>query len=205
MSLESHWNHIYSTKQADEVSWYQPEPTVSLRLIDGLALPPDSGVIDIGGGDSRFVDHLLARGFDRVSVLDISGGALARAKARLGAAQHRVTWIEADVTEARQSRSVGLWHDRAVFHFLTEAGDRASYLAHLRRTVEPKGHVIMATFALDGPRKCSGLPVQRYSAETLGAEFGPEFVLEETVDDAHPTPFGSEQSFCYSHFRRVEI
>ncbi len=203
MSLEPHWNHIYSTKQSDEVSWYQTEPTVSLRLIDGLALPPDAGVIDIGGGDSRFVDHLLARGFDRVSVLDISGAALARAKARLGAAQHRVTWIEADVTEAWQSASAGLWHDRAVFHFLTEAGARASYLTHLRRIVEPRGHVILATFALDGPEKCSGLPVVRYSADTLAAELGPGFGLEETLNEAHPTPFGTTQAFCYCHFRRA--
>lgn len=137
-------------------------------------------------------------------MLDISGAALARAQERLGAASDGVTWIEADVTGEWQRPSVGLWHDRAVFHFLTDADDRSRYLAHLRKAVLPGGHVIMATFALDGPEKCSGLPVQRYSADTLAAEIGPGFVLDGTLDEIHPTPFGTTQAFCYCHFRCAE-
>ena len=139
-----------------------------------------------------------------VTVLDISGAALARARTRLGK-QHTVQWIEADVTGdwQRPAESVDIWHDRAVFHFLTDVEDRARYLTHLRQTVRLGGNVIIATFALDGPTKCSGLPVARYSAETLGAELGPGFTLADTVTEAHQTPAGVMQSFCYSWFRRV--
>jgi SAM-dependent methyltransferase len=157
-------------------------------------------VIDIGGGDSRLVDHLIARGVHCVTVVDISGAALRRAAARLPAAP--VTWIEADVTGPWTAPPVDLWHDRAVFHFLTEAQDRSRYLDHLLNILKPGGQAVFATFALDGPSKCSGLPVMRYSAATLSAELGPTFRLVETLDDEHRTPSGGVQRFCYSRFIR---
>ena len=160
-------------------------------------------MIDVGGGDSRLVDHLVVRGVRCVTVLDISGAALARAKTRLGEKQHAVRWIEADVTSGWPPEPVDIWHDRAVFHFLTDAEDRARYLTGLRQAVKPGGNVIIATFALDGPTKCSGLPVMRYSAETMGAELGPGFALADAVTEGHRTPAGIMQSFCYGWFRRT--
>ena len=159
-------------------------------------------MIDIGGGDSRLVDHLVARGLHCLTVLDISGLALARVQARLGARAARVRWIEADVTSGWTIPPVDVWHDRAVFHFLTEAEDRARYMAHLRAAVKPGGTVIMATFALDGPERCSGLPVCRYDAQRMSAELGAGFVLVETVPEAHRTPSGSVQPFTYNRFVR---
>lgn len=160
-------------------------------------------MIDVGGGDSRLVDHLVARGVRCVTVLEISAAALARARARLGANQHAVRWIEADVTGDWPVEPVDIWHDRAAFHFLTDAVDRARYLTRLRQAVKPRGNVIIATFALDGPTKCSGLPVMRYSAETLGSELGPGFTLADAITERHQTPAGIVQSFCYSWFRRA--
>ena len=159
-------------------------------------------MIDVGGGDSRLVDHLLARGLRCLTVLDVSGAALARARARLGAQAEKVEWIEADVTGAWSVAPVDVWHDRADFHFLTEAEDRARYMAHLRLAVKPRGTVIMATFALDGPERCSGLPVCRYDAAGMSAELGVDFILAEKVVDAHRTPSGSVQSFNYYRFVR---
>jgi SAM-dependent methyltransferase len=162
-----------------------------------------SRIIDIGGGDSRLVDRLLERGLHGVFVLDVSGAALARAQARLGEQQKRVMWIEADVSGEWDVPVVDIWHDRAVFHFLTDSDDRQRYVAHMRRAVRPGGAVVMATFALDGPEKCSGLPVVRYSAETLNAELGSEFRVAESLDEAHHTPSGAVQSFCYTRFTRL--
>jgi SAM-dependent methyltransferase len=157
-------------------------------------------VIDIGGGDSRLVDHLIARGVRCVTIVDISGAALRRAAARLPGAP--VTWIEADVTGPWTAPPVDLWHDRAVFHFLTDAADRSRYREHLLNILKPGGQAVFATFALDGPSKCSGLPVMRYSAATLSAELGPKFRLVETLDDEHRTPGGGVQRFCYGRFIR---
>jgi SAM-dependent methyltransferase len=157
-------------------------------------------VIDIGGGDSRLVDHLVARGVQCVTVVDISGTALRRAAARLPLAP--VTWIETDVTGPWTAPPVDLWHDRAVFHFLTDGSDRSRYLEHLLNILKPGGQAVFATFALDGPSTCSGLPVMRYSAATLSAALGPGFRLVETLHDDHQTPSGSVQNFCYSRFIR---
>jgi SAM-dependent methyltransferase len=200
---KTHWEHVYATKAPDAVSWFQSEPTVSLRLLDAAGIAIESCLIDIGGGDSRLVDRLVERQVRAVFVLDVSGAALARAKARLGEGQARVTWIEADVTGDWNVPTVDIWHDRAVFHFLTGADDRQRYVAHLRRAVRPGGAVVMATFALDGPAKCSGLPVVRYSPETLNVELGSEFRVEDSVGEQHRTPSGAVQSFCYTRFRRV--
>jgi len=160
-------------------------------------------VIDIGGGDSRLVDHLVARGLRCVTVLDVSSAALERARARLGEQADRVTWIEADVTGSWTASPVDMWHDRAVFHFLTEADDRARYVAHMREVVKGGGTVIIGAFAPDGPERCSGLPVCRYDAAGIGAELGAEFTVVETVADAHRTPTGAVQPFSYTRFVRT--
>ena len=159
-------------------------------------------MIDIGGGDSRLVDHLVSRGLRCLTVLDVSAAALARARARLGEKADRVCWIEADVTGPWTVSQVNIWHDRAVFHFLTEAGDRVRYVAHVRDVVKCGGTVIVGTFSPDGPERCSGLPVCRYDAAGIGAELGEGFTLVETVADAHRTPSGAVQSFCYCRFVR---
>ena len=157
-------------------------------------------MIDVGGGDSRLVDHLITRGVRCVMVVDISGAALERAKRRLPHAP--VTWIEADVTGPWTAPPVDFWHDRAVFHFLTEAADRARYVEHLKETLKPGGQAIIATFAPDGPARCSGLPVVRYSPEALATELGAEFRLLETLRESHQTPMCTVQPFCYSRFVR---
>ena len=159
-------------------------------------------MIDIGGGDSRLVDHLVGRGLRCVTVLDVSGAALARARARLGERADCIHWIEADVTGPWTVPPMDVWHDRAVFHFLTEATDRAQYMAHLRDAIKPGGAIIIAAFAPDGPEQCSGLPVCRYDAEGLAAELGDGFTLVESVPEAHQTPSGQRQSFNYSRFVR---
>ena len=159
-------------------------------------------MIDIGGGDSRLVDHLIARGVRCVTVVDISGAALRRAAARLPGTP--VNWIEADVTSAWTAPHADIWHDRAAFHFLTDPTDRARYVERLWSVLKPGGHAIVATFALDGPPRCSGLDVVRYSAGTLAAELGPRFRLVETLTDEHHTPMGTVQAFCYNRFIRLE-
>jgi hypothetical protein len=159
-------------------------------------------VIDIGGGDSRLVDHLLVRGLTCLSVLDISGAALTRAQNRLGPQHHLIRWIEADVTADWRVPPVDIWHDRAVFHFLTDECDRVAYVEHLRENLKSSGSVIIATFALDGPAKCSGLPVIRYSPDSLAAELGADFTLVDTQVEQHQTPARAHQSFCYTRFRR---
>lgn len=158
-------------------------------------------MIDIGGGDSRVVDTLVSRGLTCLSVLDISGAALARARARLGPSAAAVKWVEADVTSEWRSDPVDIWHDRAVFHFLTNAEDRASYLTRARQQIRPGGHLVLATFAADGPAKCSGLPVVRYSPSDLAAEVGASFALETSENERHLTPSGVIQSFTFAVFR----
>ena len=159
-------------------------------------------MIDIGGGDSRLADHLLARGLTCLTVLDVSPVALARAKVRLGPQARIVNWLEADVTSTWHVDPVDIWHDRAIFHFLTNAADRARYVDRLRDTVKPAGGAIIASFASDGPTRCSGLPVMRYSPESLAAELGPGFAMVEAVHEEHQTPGGIRQSFCYARFHR---
>src|SRR5579871_955406 len=161
MERKDHWERVYSTKGEREVSWFQEEPTLSLKLIRAVS-PATGRVVDVGGGASVLVDRLLDLGFDRLTVLDISGEALARARARLGERAERVRWVEADVTAVESLGEFDVWHDRAVFHFLTEPGDRRKYVELARRSVPSGGHVIIATFAPSGPPKCSGLDVCRY-------------------------------------------
>ena len=171
-------------------------------MMEAAGLAPDTCVLDVGGGDSRVVDALAARGLDCLAVLDVSAAALARAKARLGPAASIPLWIESDVAGDWSLKPMDIWHDRAVFHFLTAPDDRERYRAHLRRTLKPGGSAIVATFALDGPEVCSGLPVQRYSAATLAPELGDDLELVEAVRHVHTTPWGSTQPFQYCRFTR---
>ncbi|WP_266169268.1 class I SAM-dependent methyltransferase [Dyella subtropica] len=192
-----HWEHVYETKPTDTVSWYQRRPHISLTLIDHADLPLDAPIIDVGAGASTLVDHLLAEGRSDLSVLDISAAALDKVRERLGDGAGKVAWIAADVLGFAPSKRYALWHDRAVFHFLTDASDRAAYLDALQRSLAPDGQVIVATFALDGPERCSGLPVARYDVASLHAAFGDAFELLESTRESHLTPGGAEQHFTY--------
>ena len=201
-SRQEHWDGIYASRREDEVSWFQATPAVSLDLVDRCALARDAKILDVGGGASRLVDALLDRGFLDLTVLDVSAQALDRARARLGERADRVKWIVADVTRFEPAERYALWHDRAVFHFLTAAEDRAAYARALDRAVAPGGHVVVGTFALDGPERCSGLPVVRYDASGLAAALGPSFTLVETVRHEHVTPAGRTQAFTFVHLVR---
>ena len=201
--LASHWEGVYSGRGAHSVSWYQATPETSLRLIDALGIGPADAVIDVGGGASSLVDHLVERQFDDVTVVDISSSALDLARERLGAKAARVNWLGGDILRLKLRGPFGLWHDRAVFHFLTGADERARYVATLARVVPAGGHAIMATFADDGPERCSNLPVRRYSPAELAAELGPDFRLIESLRETHVTPAGGSQNFIYCCFRRV--
>lgn len=203
MERAAHWNRVYTTKAEQEVSWFEPLPSISLQMLDAAGMTADTCVLDVGGGDSHLIDVLAARGLDCLAVLDVSGAALARAKTRLGVVARTPVWIEADVTSNWLLKPMDIWHDRAVFHFLTTPEDRARYTQHLLETLKPWGTAIIATFALDGPEKCSGLPVQRYSPESLVRELGQAFELRETRRHVHTTPWGSTQSFQYSRLQRL--
>jgi ubiquinone/menaquinone biosynthesis C-methylase UbiE len=198
----AHWENIYSTRGETGVSWYQSEPRVSLELIDLVAPAVGGRIIDVGGGMSVLVDRLLGRSFERIAVLDISETALRKAKSRLGERAGRVEWIAADVTKVQDLGTIDVWHDRAVFHFLTDAADRRQYVELARRTVSPGGHLIIAGFADDGPTRCSGLDVCRYNTGTLGAELGDGFSFVTGTEERHTTPGGASQSFFYGVFQR---
>ncbi|MVT55606.1 methyltransferase domain-containing protein [Bradyrhizobium yuanmingense] len=198
----THWDHVYATKGEAEVSWHQDSPATSLAMIRAAGSDRDTAIIDVGGGASRLVDALLQDGYRDIAVLDLSANALEAAKKRIGQAASTVDWIVADATTWRPARTYDVWHDRAAFHFLTDPRDRAAYVQRLRSAVKPGGHVIIATFAPDGPEKCSGLPVQRHDSASLAAELGPEFELIETRSETHHTPWDSTQAFQFSRFRR---
>jgi SAM-dependent methyltransferase len=198
----AHWDNVYRTKGEREVSWFQETPSISLELIRSAGATRHSAIIDVGGGASRLVDALLDAGYEAVTVLDLSESALAAAKSRLGQAAARVTWIAADVVGWKPRQRADIWHDRAAFHFLTDAADRTAYVACLHEALRPGGHAIIATFAIDGPERCSGLPVVRYDATSLGKVLGDAFTLVETRRHDHHTPTGSMQRFQFSLFRR---
>lgn len=199
---QSHWQTVYSTKTEAEVSWYQETPAPSLELLALAGAGKDSAIIDVGGGASRLVDRLVADGYGDVTVLDLSSAALATARDRLGDAARKVAWIAADATTWAPGRQYDVWHDRAAFHFLTAPEDQGAYVQRLAGGIGIGGHVIIGTFAVDGPEKCSGLPVARHSAESLSAILGPGFALIDNRRHAHATPWGSTQSFQFSTFRR---
>jgi SAM-dependent methyltransferase len=199
----AHWETVYATKGENEVSWFQENPAPSLELIELAQLSPESAIVDIGGGASRLVDSLLARGFCKVTVLDLSESALGAARARLGDRADHVLWVVADVTTWEPPQSYDLWHDRAAFHFLTDEAARSAYVDRLKKALKPGGHIIIGTFALDGPERCSGLPVTRHDAVSLATTLGPEFELIDSRPDAHVTPWGGTQQFQFSTFRRA--
>lgn len=197
---KAHWEKIYQTKQPDAVSWFQAHAMRSLEIIRSIGAPADANIIDVGGGTSTLVDDLLNDGFRHVSVLDLSASALEVAHARLGARGDDVLWIAGDIRDVNLSdQAYDIWHDRAVFHFLTDPADRAAYVRQVMKAVKPGGHVIVATFAPDGPEQCSGLPVVRYAPDQLHGEFGPSFELVEHASEAHKTPWGAVQHFVYCH------
>ena len=199
---QAHWQNVYATKAEKEVSWFQENPAPSLDLIAATGIRTDADIIDVGGGASRLVDSLLERGFHRLAVLDLSANALKEAKKRLGRSADGIDWIAADVTTWQPSRLYDLWHDRAAFHFLTEAADRDAYVARLKKAVRAGGNVIIATFAPDGPERCSGLPIVRYDPEAVAAALGPEFELIDSRRHDHVTPGGNMQRFQFSRFLR---
>lgn len=202
MTDRQHWENVYSRQSAQEVSWYQRSPDLSLTLIARSGVRREEPVIDVGGGASTLVDGLLARGYRDVSVLDIATSALAVAQARLGLRAAAVHWLEADITRFVPSRRYSLWHDRAVFHFLTQADSRRHYRKALLEAMAPGGRVIIAAFAMGGPTLCSGLPIEQYDAEKITQELGADFKPLETVQELHTTPAGDTQAFNYFHFRR---
>jgi SAM-dependent methyltransferase len=204
MESKEHWEKVYSTKAVTEVSWYQEHAALSLKLMHEAGVSRSASIIDVGGGASTLADDLLALGHERLTVLDLSAAALAAARARLGPRATRIQWIEANVLEADlPACGYDVWHDRAVFHFLTTETERKSYVTKVLHAVKPGGIVIVATFAEDGPTMCSGLPVRRYGADGLHAEFGEPFQLLGHEQESHHTPAGKEQKFVYCFCRRT--
>ena len=204
MARRQHWEQVYTSRSTDRLGWYSPHLTTSLEWIDSLCLPADAAIIDIGGGASTLVDDLVNAGYSQVTVVDISDAALAAARERLGTVAGDVKWIRADVTAAAPpDDAFELWHDRAVFHFLTEPGDRQAYKDLLMNALSPGGYVIMGAFAPEAPPRCSGLPVERYDVDKLVAELGTSFELERYHKEMHVTPGGVEQMYLYCLFRRL--
>lgn len=200
---KTHWEQVYRDKSPLQVSWYQAAPTLSGDLIRAARIAADAPLIDVGGGASTLVDWLLEQGYRDITVLDISAQAHAHAQQRLGERARNIQWIEADVTRFMPPHRYRLWHDRAVFHFLTEAADRARYRAALECALEPDGEAIIGTFAPGGPERCSGLPIVQYDAQRIQAELGAGFVLLETRAETHRTPAGKEQLFNFFRFGRA--
>ncbi|HKY54140.1 MAG TPA: class I SAM-dependent methyltransferase [Anaerolineales bacterium] len=203
MSLKTHWEHIYQTKSPTQVSWYQEHSLLSLQLIIQTRIAKTGKIIDVGGGPSALVGDLLNNDYQSITVLDISAASLEAARERLGTRANEVTWLEADILQTTLPHyEYDLWHDRAVFHFLTELEDRRRYVNAVKEALKPGGHVIVATFASDGPERCSGLPVVRYEPESLHNEFGDGFTLLDSTHETHQTPFGTEQKFIYCYCRK---
>jgi 2-polyprenyl-3-methyl-5-hydroxy-6-metoxy-1,4-benzoquinol methylase len=197
-NTSTHWDTVYRTKAPDAVSWYRLHLERSIDLIQRVAPDLSASIIDVGGGESALVDDLLAKGYRNVSVLDISSTAIEVARQRVGELGRQVTWLLADVTQATlPTRYYDVWHDRAVFHFLTTQDERTAYVQRIAGSMKVGGHVIVATFGPEGPTKCSGLDVVRYDAESLHAEFGRHFRLMESATEVHQTPLGTTQQFLY--------
>ena len=203
METGDHWRRVYLAKRPDEVSWFQPAPGPSLDALMRLGLGPEVSLVDVGGGASALVDALLDRGWSDLTVVDIAAPALEASKKRLGERATEVDWQVADIRSWRPARTFDVWHDRAVFHFLTDAEDRKAYLQALRAATHLASHVVIATFALDGPEQCSGLPVRRYDGEALAVELGLDFALECDWLQSHVTPRGGTQNFQWAVFRRI--
>jgi len=202
MDVKTHWENVYTTNAPESVSWYRAHLETSLALIERAAVALSASIIDIGGGESTFVDDLLLRGCKNLTVLDVSQTAIEVTRKRLGSAAEQVRWLVGDIFEIElEPHAYDLWHDRAVFHFLTTAERRLAYVRQVTRAVKPGGHVIVSTFGPEGPTKCSGLEVMRYDAESLHGEFGGRFRLVESSKELHQTPFGTAQQFLYCYCR----
>ena len=203
MNNKKHWENVYQTKGRNEVSWFREHLDTSMRMITNTGVGKDAAIIDVGGGNSTLVDDLLDSRFVNVSVLDISANAIGGSQERLGAKANDVDWIVADITAAKLPfEHYDVWHDRAVFHFLTDEDDRRKYVELVTRSLKPNGHIIVASFSLEGPQKCSGLDVMRYSPETMHNEFGGPFQLVDSLAETHNTPFGTTQEFVYCYCRK---
>jgi 2-polyprenyl-3-methyl-5-hydroxy-6-metoxy-1,4-benzoquinol methylase len=203
MNRKSHWENIYAEKSPLEVSWFQREPLLSLELIGKSMTDKKAAIIDVGGGTSTLVDLLLDEGYSDITVLDISSRALAISKLRLGENANIIKWIQGDITEFNPSRKYDLWHDRAVFHFLTDVKDQNKYLETLKKTVKNDGYVIIASFAVDGPKKCSGLDIVQYDSKKISDKLGLQFRLVENQPELHLTPLNTQQKFCYFRFLKI--
>ncbi|SNR88304.1 class I SAM-dependent methyltransferase [Hymenobacter mucosus] len=199
-----HWEALYAAKQPHEMSWTQPVPATSLAFIQALALPRHAPILDVGGGDSRLVDFLLADGYQDLTVLDISGRALANVRQRLGAAGQAVHWLEADIRTVEPDRRYALWHDRAAFHFLINPAEVGRYLETARQALLPGGYLVLGAFALDGPGRCSGLPVRQYNEASLTAQMPAGFARLRCQSAVHTTPFDTNQPFVFCAFRRLD-
>lgn len=206
MDKKTHWEKVYQTKEADQVSWFREHLDNSLQMILQTNVGKEAAIIDVGGGSSTLVDDLLKHGFADVSVLDISAQALAKSRYRLGNKAELVEWIEADITEiSLPENHYDVWHDRAVFHFLTETEDRRKYVELVKKALKVGGHIIVASFGLNGPKKCSGLDVVQYSPDSMHNEFGKSFELVNSLKETHQTPFQTTQEFIYCYCRLTEI
>lgn len=199
---KQHWETVFSTKQETEVSWYQIKPTTSLQFIQACKVPKEAKIIDVGGGDSYLIDHLLDLGYSNLSLLDISEAAIERAKKRLGEKGKRVTFIVSDSLHFQSDEKFDIWHDRASFHFFTEADDIQHYKANVIANTTSNAHIIIGTFSEDGPLKCSGLPITQYSVEKMEAVFGDDFALENCLTEDHQTPFDTVQNFIFCHYKK---
>ena len=203
MDSRSHWENVYETKKADQVSWFKPHLSKSLGLILEAGIKKNDPVIDVGGGASTLADDLLREGFTDITVLDISSQSLEVTKKRLGKESSKIHWLVDDITTANLPKGrYALWHDRAVFHFLTKSEDRKKYVTIMNQSLKPQGTAIIATFSLKGPERCSGLDIVRYSAETLQAELGKNYHRMKSLEESHDTPFGTKQEFIYCVFKR---
>lgn len=201
-SSKKHWERIYQNQSPDELSWYQIYPKISLRLIKSSGTEAQDSIIDVGGGTSTLIDTLVKHGYKEITVLDISSSAISKAKQGLEEQAEKVKWIEANIISFEPQEKYSLWHDRAVFHFLTDKESRKKYINSMKKSLRVGGHLIIATFSTRGPKKCSGLKVQRYNSETLQLEFGDSFELLEAIEEEHITPGKVKQKFIYCHFLR---
>ncbi|HEX3471038.1 MAG TPA: class I SAM-dependent methyltransferase [Silvibacterium sp.] len=201
LETREHWDRVYGVRSPEQVSWFRPHLETSIALIERAGTDRDTAIIDVGGGTSTLVDDLLGRGYTNVTVLDISQSAIEIAKKRLGEASRLIRWMRADVAQALlPAQTYDVWHDRAVFHFLTQPEQRLSYVSTVASSVRPGGHIIVSTFGPEGPTRCSGLDVVRYGPDSLRAEFGHRFRLLESSTKSHQTPFGTTQQFLYCCF-----
>jgi SAM-dependent methyltransferase len=201
-SYKQHWENVFTTKAEDEVSWFQPYPKTSMEFIELFNLPLSANIIDIGGGDSYFVDALLDKGYQNVNVLDISANAIDRAKQRLGKRANRVKWIVSDITEFEPTVQYDFWHDRAAFHFLTSEEKIYKYVSIAEEAIKKNGHLILGTFSENGPKKCSGLDIKQYSEASMSARFEIAFDRIKCIQEDHTTPFNTVQNFLFCSFRR---